>query len=47
MDEATAVLLTGDSAGGLGTFLNIDFVAEQIQSAVEQNVTVKGAPLGG
>jgi ribosome maturation protein SDO1 len=48
MDEATHVLLTGESAGGLGTFQNADFVATQIKAAASNpDVVVKAAPLGG
>ena len=43
MGKATHVLLTGESAGGTGTFYNADSVAEWMGPAV----TVKAAPVSG
>jgi hypothetical protein len=40
--NATRVLVTGGSAGGIGTFLNIDYIQQRLPSAV-----VKGAPNAG
>lgn len=42
LNAATNVLLSGGSAGGVGTFKNIDFLQEQLPRA-----TVKGAPDAG
>ena len=39
---AKKVLLTGGSAGGIGTFKNVDWLASQLPGAV-----VKGAPEAG
>jgi len=40
--RATDVLLTGDSAGGMGTFYNVDWLADTLTWA-----TVKGVPVAG
>eukprot|EP00038_Savillea_parva_P030536 m.78377 g.78377 ORF g.78377 m.78377 type:complete len:475 (+) comp9215_c0_seq2:46-1470(+) len=40
--DATDVMLTGDSAGGMGTFYNVDWLADTMHWA-----TVKGVPVGG
>ena len=40
--NATDVLFTGDSAGGMGTIVNVDWFASQMPSAY-----VRGAPLAG
>lgn len=40
--RAANVLVTGDSAGGLGAFMNVDYVADAVP-----NATVKASPLGG
>lgn len=46
--NASHVLLTGESAGGLGTFFNADAVAEQIRAETnKQDVVIKASPLGG
>lgn len=42
LNAAKRVLLTGASAGGIGTFINADFVAQRLSNAV-----VKAAPQGG
>jgi len=42
LGDATQVLLTGISAGGIGTFFNVDWLAERLTNAV-----VKGVPLAG
>lgn len=42
LDAATEVLLSGDSAGGMGVFYNVDWLASTLPKA-----TVKGAPVGG
>ena len=42
LDRATAVLLTGCSAGGLGTFFNVDWLAERLPG-----VNVRGNPQAG
>eukprot|EP00164_Ancoracysta_twista_P007215 GFYU01010211.1.p1 GENE.GFYU01010211.1~~GFYU01010211.1.p1 ORF type:complete len:441 (+),score=117.53 GFYU01010211.1:173-1495(+) len=42
LDHATDVLLTGNSAGGIGAFLNADFVADELHYA-----NVKAAPQDG
>lgn len=42
LGDATHVMLTGSSAGGLGTFHNVDLLAERLPNAV-----VKGAPVAG
>jgi hypothetical protein len=42
LGDATQVLLTGVSAGGIGVFHNIDYLADRLPSAV-----VKGAPIAG
>ena len=41
--SAAHVLLTGGSAGGIGTLLNIDWARDQFPSST----VVKGAPMGG
>ena len=41
--SASRVLFAGSSAGGLGTFFNIDWARDQFPSST----VVKGAPLGG
>ena len=41
-NNARDVLLSGDSAGGMGTFYNLDWLAEKVPWA-----TVKGAPIAG
>eukprot|EP00041_Stephanoeca_diplocostata_P030501 m.924511 g.924511 ORF g.924511 m.924511 type:complete len:465 (-) comp23769_c0_seq12:365-1759(-) len=46
MVNATRVLVSGDSAGGLGAYLNIDFITDALADAAP-NAIVKGAPLGG
>jgi ribosome maturation protein SDO1 len=42
LGDATQVLLTGVSAGGIGVFHHIDYLADRLPSAV-----VKGAPIAG
>eukprot|EP00729_Bicosta_minor_P011260 gene11260-22373_t len=42
LTSAKEVLLTGDSAGGMGTFYNVDWLADALP-----NATVKGAPVAG
>ena len=42
LGAATEVLLTGDSAGGVGTFANADYLADRLPQA-----TVKAAPCSG
>jgi hypothetical protein len=42
LGAATEVLLTGDSAGGVGTFANADYLADRLPQA-----TVKAAPSAG
>jgi|EP01047_Picozoa_sp_COSAG01_P019019 hypothetical protein len=42
LGDAKRVLLTGDSAGGIGAFLNIDWLAARLPGA-----DVKGAPIAG
>ena len=42
LGDATQVALTGLSAGGIGVFHNIDYLADRLPSAV-----VKGAPIAG
>ena len=42
LNVATSVLLMGSSAGGVGTFKNVDYLASQVPHA-----TVKGAPDAG
>ena len=42
LDRANAVLLTGCSAGGLGTFFNVDWLAERLPG-----VNVRGNPQAG
>ena len=42
LDKADAVLLTGCSAGGLGTFFNVDWLAARLPE-----VTVRGNPQAG
>jgi ribosome maturation protein SDO1 len=42
LDSATDVILTGSSAGGLGTYNNIDYVASRLSG-----VRVVGVPQGG
>ena len=42
LNSATHVVLTGDSAGGVGTFANVDWLQTALPSAV-----VKGAPNAG
>jgi hypothetical protein len=43
LNEAKNVLLTGCSAGGIGTFANLDW----LQTKLGSQVTVKGAPVAG
>lgn len=40
--NASDIMLAGDSAGGMGTFYNLDYLAEQVPG-----VPVKGVPIGG
>ena len=42
LGDATEVILFGDSAGGTGTWINVDFVADQLPHA-----TVVAAPIAG
>ncbi len=42
IDSASRVLLMGSSAGGAGTFTNVDYLAEQLPG-----VEVLGAPVAG
>ena len=44
LDEATHVLLTGYSAGGIGTFNNADFMREKW---LDSSVYFRAAPVGG
>ena len=43
LDNATHVLMSGNSAGGLGTFINVDYLASQLPSAK----VFKAAPQAG
>eukprot|EP01084_Bolivina_argentea_P259617 438108_1 len=46
--DAQYVLLTGGSAGGMGTFGNIDWLSSQFkQKGTYKNVTIKAAPIAG
>jgi len=40
--DGAEVLLSGDSAGGMGTFINVDWLADTLPWA-----SVKGAPVAG
>ena len=40
--DGAEVMLSGDSAGGFGTFLNVDWLADTLPWAL-----VKGAPVAG
>jgi hypothetical protein len=42
LGDATQVLLTGVSAGGIGAFWNVDYLADRLPSAI-----VKAAPIAG
>lgn len=42
LGNATTVVLSGDSAGGIGTFVNVDWLQEQLPQA-----RVVAAPIGG
>uniref|UniRef100_A0A3Q2PUA8 Notum, palmitoleoyl-protein carboxylesterase n=1 Tax=Fundulus heteroclitus TaxID=8078 RepID=A0A3Q2PUA8_FUNHE len=42
LDKAKVLLLAGSSAGGTGVLLNVDHVAEQLQSAGHGGVQVRG-----
>jgi len=43
LGDATHVLLTGGSAGSIGAYLNVDWLADRLGS----DVTVKGVPNAG
>eukprot|EP01084_Bolivina_argentea_P291464 500935_1 len=46
--NASHVLLTGGSAGGIGTFGNVDWLNDELkQNAVNKSVVLKGAPVAG
>lgn len=47
--NAEYILISGSSAGGMGTFGNIDFIADYIRQRSGNNydIVIKGAPIGG
>ena len=46
--DAQNVLLTGSSAGGMGTFGNVDWLCTELKDkATHKNVTMKAAPVAG
>uniref|UniRef100_H3D966 Notum, palmitoleoyl-protein carboxylesterase n=1 Tax=Tetraodon nigroviridis TaxID=99883 RepID=H3D966_TETNG len=47
LDKAEVLILTGSSAGGIGVLVNVDHVAEQLQTLGHQTVQVRGVTDSG
>lgn len=45
--NAKEVILSGDSAGGIGTWVNLDYLSDYLKSAGNSDVRVVGAPIAG
>lgn len=41
LTKAKNILITGESAGGIGTFLNLDFISDYIRSNISMNINIK------
>jgi hypothetical protein len=41
------VILSGDSAGGIGVWMNLDYLADRFQSSINPKTRVVGAPIAG